>query len=97
MLFTITKANELVDLYVKVSSTTIAANATVSPQVDGYTQVRNNGSIIVQPNYYVRFKCNKDIPDSEASWATLTTGITVQRAGATFDTFNIQFQNTVLG
>jgi hypothetical protein len=97
VLFTITKANELVDLYVKVSSTTIAANATVSPQVDGYTQVRNNGSIIVQPNYYVRFKCNKDIPDSEASWATLTTGITVQRAGATFDTFNIQFQNTVLG
>ena len=97
VLFTFTKSNENVSLFVKLSSTTIAANATVSPQADGYTEIKTGNSIIIQPNYFVRFKCNKDIPDSEVSWATLTTGITVQRSGTTFDTFNIQFQNTVLG
>lgn len=59
-----------IELWVKISTASIAANNLLPPIQDGYTKLVNNTKLVIPVNNYVRFKVSGDIVASGV--ATIT-------------------------
>ena len=84
-----------VSLYVKKSSSSMAANLFVDPITDGYTQVTVFPAYLIVSNLeYVRFKSNHNYPlpyPVVASALELITVTNLSDSGSAVDTFNMNY------
>lgn len=86
-------SNDLTNwLYVKTLSSTSPVSPSVDPSNDGYTQVVGTDAyLIVQPSYYIRFKCSSRNLAAGPSGPTSTiTVVNASNSFAAVDTFTIQ-------
>lgn len=76
----------LLELWVKISAASIAANINIPPLLDGYTKLVNNTKLVIPLNNYVRFKVDG---------TTVTSGVaTITNFGTNtvLDTFAVSIQ-----